>query len=474
MGERVSLDVLEGPLAGRSFVLGAGEVILVGRGDDCQVRIEGDKAISRHHFRLYVNPPLVGVQDLGSRHGIEVNGVKHRRRRTTPAAPGTPTETAFDAHLGDGDTIKVGHTVFAVRIEKSPAQSVMNSGDSTTLCARCGRPVSMCGGKHDGSEGSVGIRERPARQHPIQVVRELLALRHTGSVSARPELPEFPEVGDIGEPLYHVDTRAVYPARWGKDGRRVALKVLRVENVVDEPTRCRFQREVDIHKLLHHPNVVDFLGHGSVEHWYYFLTEFCEGGSIQDILDQGGPLSLKDAGAMALQALDGLVYAHTYPPPDGPFVHRDLKPANILLSGPEGSRRARIADFGLAKNFALAGLSGITDSGAPGAGTPKFMPPEQIEDFKYQTPVSDVWAMGATLYHMLTGAYPFDFESGVHYLVTISCRKIVPIHKRLPGLPPRVVGVLDRALAFKPEDRYQTAAEFRDALGDALRLSLGS
>ena len=115
----------------------------------------------------------------------------------------------------------------------------------------------------------------------------------------------------------------------------------------------------------------------------------------------------------------------------------------------------------------VAGFSGMTATGSY-AGTYPFMPREQVTNFKYVKPVSDVWAMGATLYHMLTNRYPRDFVRGRDPIEVILRGEIVPIRKRLTSFPRSVAEVIDRSLANKAEDRYQDAGEMLQALRKVL------
>ena len=128
---------------------------------------------------------------------------------------------------------------------------------------------------------------------------------------------------------------------------------------------------------------------------------------------------------------------------------------------------AKVTDFGLAKSFQQAGLSGMTATGAV-AGTLYFMPREQLTQFRLLKPVSDVWSMGATLYHMLTGAYPREFRPGEDPLPVILRGGIVPLRARDPRLPERVAAVVDRSVVDAVPERYQTAGEFRAALAGAV------
>jgi len=174
---------------------------------------------------------------------------------------------------------------------------------------------------------------------------------------------------------------------------------------------------------------------------------------------RGGKLSAKAVLPILRQALEGLAYAHAQG-----VVHRDLKPANILLTGKPESPVAKISDLGLAKNFDKAGFSGMTVTGAY-AGTPVFMPKEQITNFKYVKPVTDVWSFGATAYNLLTGLTPRDFPRGCDPMEVVLRGEIIPIRKRDPQIPAPLAEVIEKAILASPKERYQDAAEMLAALG---------
>ena len=176
--------------------------------------------------------------------------------------------------------------------------------------------------------------------------------------------------------------------------------------------------------------------------------EFCDGGSAWDLmLKNDGRLSLTQARQIILDSLEALAFAH-----EKGFVHRDLKPQNILLS----RSGTRLSDFGLAKSFQLAGLSGMSMTGRY-AGTSVFMPREQITNFKYVKPVSDVWSMGATIYNMLTGAFPYPFTKDRDPIDVILNEEVVPIRKSINRCRQRLPQFLTRRSRRKQTSVFRTA-----------------
>jgi serine/threonine protein kinase len=158
-------------------------------------------------------------------------------------------------------------------------------------------------------------------------------------------------------------------------------------------------------------------------------------------------------------ALEGLAAAH-----DAGFVHRDLKPENILLAA---NGVARLADFGLAKSFQQAGLSGMTATGMV-AGTFQFMPREQLTSYRRARPTTDVWSMAATLYYLLTGEYARDFDAHSDPLAVILRGGTVPLRQRDPSVPVDLAALIDRALDDEPSRRFPTARDLVTALRGVL------
>ena len=494
MLSRVILEVTRGPIRGKRFVFEAHDTFLFGRAQDCHARLpEEDATVSRHHFLLEVNPPDARVRDLGSRNGTYVNGRKHGGRRIDERPEAAARRSVPEVDLTDGDTIRVGETQIFVHIELSafccrcrteipedlkslcvwiegtyicpPCNEIVQTAQGPVrqeplVCEQCGRDVSdETSGKRSGACICESCRSK-ANFDPVgALVNVLLRQRDEGKTEAT--LSQIAGY-EIERMLGKGGMGAVYLARRKTDGTRVALKILLAKIAVEERARERFHREIEVNRELRHTNIVEMMDHGSAGSGFFFVMEFCPGGSVEDLMRRrGGKLPLEEAVPIAVQSLDGLAYAHRHG-----YVHRDLKPANILLTGPS-SPVAKLADFGLAKNFERAGFSGMTATGMV-AGTPVFMPREQLIQFRQTNPVSDVYSMAATFYYLVTGELPRDFPPDKDPIEVILRGGFVPIRDRNSHVPRKLAKIIDRALADDPKHRYPTATEFKDALAKAL------
>lgn len=428
------------------------DTLLCGRLADCQVCLPDDRWISRHHFLLEVNPPDVRLRDLGSLHGTYVNGHKYggRERHETPEEGAMRDYPQVDLH--DGDEVKVGKTVFRVQVEAAaiPATPV--------CCQRCGKEVTTeAGTAREGEYVCIACRKL-VEHDPLVMLMGLLKQAQPRDGSPASLLANY----EVGKQLGAGGMGAVYLARHKQSEELAAVKVMLSRVRVDRHARQHFLREIETTRTLRHPHVVQFLASGAEGSLFYLLLEYCAGGSVADLMKrQGGPLPLEQARPILLQALSGLTYVH-----EQGFVHRDLKPHNLLLSGSKGAWMTKISDLGLAKSFEQAGLSGMTATGSY-AGSFPFMPREQVINFKRMQPASDVWAIGATCYNILTGLYPRPPKPGQDPIMSILQGEVVPLRKRAPHLPDHVACVIDRALETEASKRYQHAGEMYEALADA-------
>jgi hypothetical protein len=454
MPGKVTLIVTAGPIQGTRFDFTQHDTFLFGRAADCHARLAAsDTSASRHHFLLEANPPAARLRDLGSLNGTHVNGARHggRARHETPEEGGRRAHAEVD--LRDGDRIRVGATTFSVGIEAPAA------------CCDCGRPI------EEGERGAAAWIARTflcvecRRRTGASAGPAVSARPSAGNAASRPAATTEGRTGgsignyEVGPLLGKGGMGAVYRARRKSDGREVALKLLLPKVAVSAETRANLLREIEVTLRLRHPSIVEMVECGQDGEGFYFAMEYCPGGSVEALVGLEGALPLSRAAPLGLQALEGLAYAH-----GAGFVHRDVKPDNILIAA-DGS--AKLTDFGLAKSFDQAGVSGLTATGAV-AGTLSFMPREQITTFRQLRPASDVWSMGATLYYMLTKEYTRDFRGKKDPIAVILNGGIVPLRERAPHIPAAVSAVIDRAIANDPQARYPTAVELRDALREAL------
>ena len=426
MSAKVHLKITQGEGAGKIFDFTEHDTFVFGRMDDCHACIPDDDQVSRHHFILEVNPPAACLRDLGSLNGTHVNGKKFGAREKDEAPEQGAKRRHPEVTLKHGDRIQVGRTELEVSIEQ-PKEAPRHLVDPQL--------------------GDISLLS------PEQLAR-LIFGSPDRVVKPKLEIPGCQIEAEIGRGGFG----AVYRAR-RTDGSVVAVKVMLSRVDADDEAIEKFKREIAVTAKLQHPKIVRVLESGASGAVFYFVMEFCDGGSAWDLmLKNKGRLSLAQARPIILGALEALAFAH-----DKGFVHRDLKPQNILLSRGE----VRLSDFGLAKSFQQAGLSGMSMTGGY-AGTPVFMPREQITNFKYVKPVSDVWSMGATIYNMLTGAYPYPFSKDRDPIDVILNDDIVPIGQRDKALSKNLCAVLDQALEKKAKAHYQTAAEMLAAMKKAL------
>jgi serine/threonine-protein kinase len=251
----------------------------------------------------------------------------------------------------------------------------------------------------------------------------------------------------------------VYRATREADGATVALKTILPAVRPTPESVARFLREAEILKGLAHPHIVPFRELGEANGLLYFAMDFVPGTDAGRLLKGQGPLPVGRAVGLLCQALLALGYAH-----GRGFVHRDVKPANLLVTEAGGREEVRVADFGLARAYQASRLSGLTVSGVP-AGTPSFMAPEQVLDFRGVKPPADQYAVAATLYTLLTGEPVYGrADSPREAFKRILQDDPVPIRSRRADLPAALAEAIHRALARAPEARFADVAGLRQAL----------
>ena len=229
--------------------------------------------------------------------------------------------------------------------------------------------------------------------------------------------------------------------------RHVAIKVLAPHYATNGAARKRFAREAQAAAAVVHPHVLAIHSVNANARLPYLVMPLVTGQSLQQRIDEQGPLEIRDVLRIGLQAAQGLQAAHTQG-----LVHRDVKPANILLEN--GVQRVLLTDFGLAR--AIDDVS-LTRSGTI-AGTPEYMSPEQArgEAVDHRT---DLFSLGSVLYAMCTGRPPFRADTTMGVLRRIcddTPRDLLEINADVPAW---LAAMIDKLLAKSREDRFQTADE---------------
>jgi serine/threonine-protein kinase len=230
-----------------------------------------------------------------------------------------------------------------------------------------------------------------------------------------------------------------------------AMKVLLPDAGSNPAFAERFLREIKVHASLEHPNIAAMRTALRVGDGIVMIMELVSGASLADLL-RAGPLDPHRAAAYAGQVLSGLGYAHSRG-----VVHRDIKPANIIVT-PGGA--AKVTDFGIAQ---ARGGGRLTRTGTA-LGSIHYMSAEQIQGLPCD-PRSDVYSMGVTLYEMVTGVQPIRGENEYAVMQGHFTQEPVPASQLVSTVPAELSGIIAKAMAKQPEQRFQSAGEFRTALG---------
>jgi eukaryotic-like serine/threonine-protein kinase len=258
--------------------------------------------------------------------------------------------------------------------------------------------------------------------------------------------------GELGEG----GMATVYLATDVKHRRRVAVKVLKPELAAAVGAE-RFLREIETTANLRHPHILPLYDSGEAGGILFYVMPFVEGETLRDRLLRERQLPLEDALRIAREVADALAYAHSRG-----VIHRDIKPANILLD----SGHALVADFGIALAVEGIGTERMTRTGMS-IGTPQYMSPEQASADRAIDARSDIYALGAVTYEMLTGEPPFQGATAqAVFAKALTERPTAPSVIR-ETVSPELDAAVAKALARLPADRFATAAAFASAISSA-------
>jgi eukaryotic-like serine/threonine-protein kinase len=245
----------------------------------------------------------------------------------------------------------------------------------------------------------------------------------------------------------------VYLAQDLRHDRKVALKLMRPELSAVIGAE-RFLAEIKLTANLQHSHILPLFDSGEADGCLFYVMPFIEGESLRARLTREKQLPVADALRIATEVASALDYAHRHG-----VIHRDIKPENILLH----DGQALVADFGIALAASKASGSRMTETGMS-LGTPNYMSPEQAMGEREITARSDVYAIGAMLYEMLTGDPPFTGSTAQAIVARVLTEAPRPIHPQRHTIPPHVEAAVLTALEKLPADRFGTAAEFAEAL----------
>jgi eukaryotic-like serine/threonine-protein kinase len=228
--------------------------------------------------------------------------------------------------------------------------------------------------------------------------------------------------------------------------RTVAIKVLHEQFTQDDEYVERFRREARSVAQLSHPNIVTVIDRGEEGGRQYIVFEYIQGENLKEVIERTGPLPVRDALLLALQMARALGFAH-----DRGLIHRDVKPQNVLLNE---DGQAKMTDFGIARSV---DVEGVTITGTV-LGTSEYIAPEQARGQRVDA-LTDVYSLGVVLYELLTGGVPFQGENFVAVALRHVNEPAPSVLERRPDCPPRVGMAIERAMAKRPETRFQSMDE---------------
>lgn len=262
----------------------------------------------------------------------------------------------------------------------------------------------------------------------------------------------------IERPLGQGGMGTVFLARQQSLDRPVALKVLPQAMSRDRSLIERFTREVRMTARLDHPNIVTAHFAGEDDGFFYMAMSHIDGESLADRIDRDGPIPEAEALAIARKLVDALDYAWS----QHQMLHRDIKPANIML---DRNQDVKLLDMGIAKS--LADDAGLTSDGQF-IGTPYYVSPEQARGESGLDARADIYSLGATLYHMLTGESPFAGKSGLQVLTCIVSETPPSVEEINPAVSSASSDLVQQLMAKNREDRPSDYARLRGQLDDLL------
>ena len=333
--------------------------------------------------------------------------------------------------------------LFEAALERAPEER------PSFLAAACGgdaeleREVSALLSAHDVADGILECDPASAMSAPA---RELSPGEMVGP---------YRIVGEVGRGGMAV----VYLAEEPGEGRRVAVKLMH-QGLTALLGRERFRREIRLAGRLQHPGILPLYQSGEGERGLWYSMPYVAGGTLRLRLRREGRLPTEEAARIVGEVAGALEYAHRRG-----VIHRDIKPENLLL---DDGGAVQVGDFGIGRVFDASGLEDTLTRSGVLIGTPAYMSPEQALGDRTLDGRTDVYGLGCVLYEMLAGEPPYPAATP-QLAVARHLKDPVPSLRRVdPAISPAVDGVVRRALAKAPAERFSTAGELASALASAL------
>lgn len=489
--EKAYVDIVSGPFEGQRFYFHEQDTFMVGRAGDCTLSIREDKTMSRHHMMLEINQGNILLRDLGSLNGTRVND--HLIRLT----PGENRDIILPpVALRNEDRIVVGATAMILHVdypvycmecgaEIPPAdQATCQFVKGAYICAECCKTEAEVEVPEDRKEPEVRKaiklnREQfdQVEEHPGKVLEELLGeyLKKQDARGLAPQICGYKDLTVLGEGGYGL----VYKATRIRDDQIVAVKTMLQTRKPEKRKLQLFEREKEIISQLDHPNIVRSQSVGVWNDIHFIEMEYIQGGSLWKLMEKGKlKININTAAPLILEMLEGLAYAHevevNITTDEGKkklkgVVHRDLKPSNILLDNTGGFVTAKISDFGLAKAFGAAGCTqGVLSRTGTTCGSPIYMAPEHLTNYKYVKAATDVFEIAATIFYMLTGQPIRPLHKGQDPFRSVLEDKPRRLEEFMEDCPQGLDEVMNQALAYDEKDRFKDGGEFLAALRNVL------